>query len=276
MNQAELHQIAQETKERMAHFVTQFVTPVSRSDGPDYGWAGGTGSYTWPGDSLGAYLLTNDYVVNNSEAHLISHLPRQNQEYVVVEKPFHSWPEPIDFACAPIILEILSDEKACLCLDQFDDRHHPVNHELLFFLGFPGTTLSRWDPANENRTLYSWGNELEVPGYPFLTQAVAESLDMVPSRYNQEFHELIHYPGEARREANGEMIEVRNPRGLSGSLLWDTKRVACYANGVEWQPEYARVCGMIWLAGEESPVLVATRIEHILGKIQTLFPHPAI
>ena len=115
-----------------------------------------------------------------------------------------------------------------------------------------------------------------MPGYPFLTQAVAESLDMVPSRYNQEFHELINYPGEAKREANGEMIEVCNPRGLSGSLLWDTKRIACYASGVEWQPEYARVCGMIWLAGEESPVLVATRIEHILGRIQTLFPRPAI
>jgi hypothetical protein len=116
MNQAELHQIAQETKERMAHFVVQYVTPVSRSDSPDYGWAGGTGSYTWLGDSLGAYLLTNDHVVNNSEPQLICHLPRQNQEYVVVEKPFHSWPEPIDFACAPINVEILSDEKDCLCL----------------------------------------------------------------------------------------------------------------------------------------------------------------
>jgi hypothetical protein len=275
MNQTELEQIAQETKERMAHFAKQYVTPISRSDSPNYGWAGGTGSYAWLGDSLGAHLLTNNHVVSNSEAHLICHLPSQNQEYVVVKSPFHSWPEPIDFACAPINLNVLPAEKDCLCLDQFDERYHPVDHELLFFLGFPGTTLSRWDPVNENKTLYSWGNELAVPGYPFLSQAVDGVLEMAPSRFNEEFHELIHYPSKARREPSGEFIDVSNPRGLSGSLLWDTKRMACYLNDVEWRPEYARLCGMIWLAGEESPVLVATRIEHILGKIRTLLPSPA-
>jgi hypothetical protein len=35
MNQAELEQIAQETKERMAHFAKQYVTPISRSDSPN-------------------------------------------------------------------------------------------------------------------------------------------------------------------------------------------------------------------------------------------------
>jgi hypothetical protein len=33
---------------------------------------------------------------------------------------------------------------------------------------------------------------------------------------------------------------------------------------------------MIWLAGEESLVLAATRVEHILGKIQMLLLRPAI
>lgn len=118
-------------------------------------------------------------------------------------------------------------------MKQFDESYHPVNNELLFFLGFPGTIVSRWDPVNENGTLYCLGNELEVPGSPFLTQAVAESLDIVPSRYSQEFHELIHYPGDAKGVPNGEIIEGHNPRDLSGSLLWDTKRMACYVNGVE-------------------------------------------
>ncbi|MAI41392.1 MAG: hypothetical protein CMP95_02940 [Gammaproteobacteria bacterium] len=276
MNQTELDQTAYEVKEQMAQFARQFVTPISQSDSTEYGWAGGTGSYAWLGDSLGTHLLTNNHVIVNSDAPLISHLPRPNHEFVLVHSSFHSWPEPIDFACAPIALEILADEKDCLCLDQFDKIYDPVDRELLFFLGYPGTSLSRSDPANANKTLYSWGGELNVPDHPFVSQAVAESLEVVPSRYNPEFHKLIHYPGEARREPDGEVIEVRNPRGISGSLLWDTKKIASSRSGVKWKPEYARVCGMIWAAGEESPVLVATRIEHIIEKIQTLHPRPAI
>lgn len=270
MNTHDWDAIAFETKERMKLFVQPFVTPITRSDSPDYGWAWGSGTYAWVESARGAFLFTNEHVAAVAEGETLSHLPRPGAEYEAIAVPFNAWREPIEFACAPVDLSRLSDERDCLDPDQFDATFDPVPHELLFFIGFPGTTLGRWDPMSEGRVLYSWGNELSIAGFPVVCQAIHDPVDSPPERYDRAYHVLIHYPAAARQAPEGPEIELRNPRGISGSLLWDTKRVACLSAGVNWQPEFARVCGIIWAAGEQSPFLIATRIEHLHACVASL------
>lgn len=259
----------------MGAFVRPFATPISRSDSPDYGWAWGTGTYCWVPNANSAFLLTNSHVAAAGEENLLAHLPSPGSEFEAILTPFTAWPEPIDFACAPIDIARLSSERDCLAPEQFDQAYSPVPHELLFWLGFPATTLDRWDSSKESKIRYSWGGELSVPAVPLLTQAYAEEISIAPERFDASVHQLIHYPEHAQEILGGSDKELHNPRGMSGSLLWDTKRIACHHAGVEWQPEFARVCGLVWAAGELSPFMNVTRIEHIIACLSSLGPPPA-
>lgn len=263
MNAAQLESMAFDVKDRMAHFVSPFVTPISQSDSPDYGWACGTGSYVCIEPGGGAHLLTNEHVAVKANHEILAHLPRPGAEYERIISAFRSWQEPIDVACAPIDWRRLSAERDCLAMDQFDASYRPVADELLFWIGYPGTTLRRHDPVTANSVRYSWGGELSIPGVPMVSQALRGTPEPPPDRFDPCFHQLIHYPNTAKQVVGGPDVESHNPEGISGSLIWDTKRVACHWMGKVWKPEYARVCAILWAASEASQFVVATRVEHV-------------
>src|SRR5207244_4091418 len=80
--------------------------------------------------------------------------------------------------------------------------------------------------------------------------------------FDSDKHVAIHYPARAHRNADGPEVEVPNAKGMSGSLLWDTKFVATTSAGRNWTPELAKVCGLVWAAHPRPEVIVATKIEH--------------
>jgi hypothetical protein len=59
------------------------------------------------------------------------------------------------------------------------------------------------------------------------------------------------------------MVDLPNPKGMSGSLLWDTKFVSCLQRGISWNAEFARVCGVIWATWPNPEVVIATKIQFL-------------
>lgn len=146
--------------------------------------------------------------------------------------------------------------------ERLDEKFAPVESELLFWLGFPGSTAKRHELVTEWNTRYSWFGHLETVGIPMLTQQVQLLMLGLPY-FDAEKHVLLHYPSSAIRNTGQPREELPNPEGMSGSLLWDTRFVACTFAGQEWTVEKARVCGVIWAAHSKPEVIVATKIEYV-------------
>ena len=156
-----------------------------------------------------------------------------------------------------------------------DDRCLPVDKELLFFLGFPGSTATRHEPATELNKRYTWfGQPLATLGVPMLAQVIREPIGS-PLKYDPHYHVAVHFPARALRHAGGEPVVMPNPHGFSGSLLWDTKFVACAGAKKKWSPENARVCGVVWAAHSHPEIVVATKIDHVRSVLLDFLRHEA-
>lgn len=248
-------------RDEMAARVWPLVTPISLSEDLHHGWAHGTGNYL---NIRGApYLLTNEHVVAQAVGLHLAHLPGPTDDYVLCNTPVLADPWPIDVALTRLPQTPSGAGRDLLTTSFMDLRFSPAEHEVLFWLGFPGSKASRNEPITDFNVHYSWfGKPLEVPGIPMLTQL----LPFVPvlSDFDPAKHVALHYPARAQQHAGGPSVDVRNPKGMSGSLLWDTKFVARAATGHEWSADDARVCGVVWAAHAKPEVVVATKIEHVI------------
>jgi hypothetical protein len=119
----------------------------------------------------------------------------------------------------------------------FDREFSPAESELLFWLGFPGSTAFRGEPLTKQNIHYSWFGELQYPGIPVLTQLFPAPIPALEG-YDATKHVVLHYPAKATRFP-GEELDTLNPKGMSGSFLWDTKFVARTAAGKKWSVEDA-------------------------------------
>jgi hypothetical protein len=69
--------------------------------------------------------------------------------------------------------------------------------------------------------------------------------------------------------ARAERVDPKNgvplslPPGLSGSLVWNTRRMECESQKKTWTPESTQVTGMLCSWIDSSPIVIATRIEVI-------------
>jgi hypothetical protein len=84
-----------------------------------------------------------------------------------------------------------------------------------------------------------------------------------PRDFDSDKHVLVHFPSKAIQTPEEPLRALPNPKGMSGSLLWDTKFVASLSSGNAWSPNKAEVCGLLWGAHEKPEVTVATKIEHV-------------
>ena len=113
---------------------------------------------------------------------------------------------------------------------------------------------------------------MDMRGQPMITQAYRGSA-AIP-KFDPTCHVLVEYPSEAPRPGTIETSPLINPKGMSGSLLWDTKFVASGADCNEWSADMSRVCGLLWDAHpsehgdvDEPKVLSAIKIEHVVEAI---------
>ena len=215
-------------KDRMAKHVWPFVTPLALSVSHTRGVALGTGNYVLLRDS--AYLLTNEHVIRQTAGAQVTHMPGPTDRYVACRAAFLSVGWPLDVALMRLGDEWTQATKSAIPAYLLDESFSPVQHELLFWLGFPGSTASRHDPVTQGNRRYSWFGELESHGVPMLTQLYPNPPTGLKD-YDPGKHVVVHFPARAVRVSGGAEEELPNPQGMSGSLLWDTKFVASISNG---------------------------------------------
>jgi hypothetical protein len=256
-------------KDAMATYAKSFATPISMSEEQGHGIAWGTGSYV-EGPSA-TYLVTAGHVFTDvPKGGRLAHLPVLGGDYIaVVEEPELS-PWPVDaaaFAVPP--LPVNSTLKA-IPPESIGSLFSAVEGELLFWIGFPGYNLERQDALVEARRRRTWFGELETPGMPMLSQAERD-WNGGHAAFDSDKHIALHYPSTAKRSVDSPPVAVLHPKGMSGSILWDTQFVRTFRAGGNWVPELAQVCGLVWAALDDPEVVLATKIEHLRSGLPALW-----
>lgn len=269
MTQEEWLQECYAVKEMMINYASKFATPISMSSEFGSGVAWGTGNYIIKNGEY--HILTNKHVFSDCPAgSLLAHLPVKGGEYVAIVSKPNLIPYPVDAGVSKLPNDCYLADRV-ISVSQIDKFFYPAEDELVFWTGFPGYKAQRNELTSEVRlktNLYE--SELKIDSQSFLTQVARLGQDKF-ELYDPVKHIAIHYPAMAYSNTSGELRHCANPKGMSGSLLWDTKYVACKREGKKWLPEYAKVCGLIWAAHEHpQEVVIATRIEYVLEALPIL------
>lgn len=96
-----------------------------------------------------------------------------------------------------------------------------------------------------------------------LSQAI-EGWDGAHPAFISQRHVAIHYPATAQRTLQEPEFSLLNPKGMSGSLVWDTKFVSAWREGWSRAPSLTCVCALVWAALDE-PAVVRVGGGQLLG-----------
>lgn len=246
-------QVLVDVRDRMREYVAPYVTAMCTSKDLVSGTSHATGNFVRiDGTDL---LLTNEHVPRLAERSHLSYLVRGKNAVgvglLVAEAA------PLDAAVCRLYTDHLNGTP-CGVLDQhlFDAAFAPCPGEIMFFLGYP-IVGGQFDDATNymSSTAYCLASDIvDLPPLP----------DLDPAK---QF--AVRYPLFAYSHV-GEAAGLVEPVGFSGSLVWDTKRVA--AGPGEWSPSQARVAGLAF-GFSENKVLVV-KIEHVLKFIGDVLAHP--
>lgn len=240
------------TMQQMIEHTGRYFTPISRALSHEEGRLLGTGSYCeFAGRN---YLITNEHVAREMQNYPLTHQFFKNDHVIRIMQPFFSFRYPADVAMSRIEDAAWhvggAHEGQAIPASRFCLKHQPAEHELLFFAGFSG-----------ERSGFIF-DSLITPGTPYVTQECK-----VPDEIGDPmFHFALFYrPALAHGvDDNSNSRGLPLPPGLSGSLVWDTKRVACLQQSKQWKPEYAKVTGIVWgWPSSRDGCVVATKVEHM-------------
>lgn len=229
----------------MRDFTASFITPVCRSPEHNYGEVEGSGTFLELRNN--PYLLTNEHVARARLQHRLAHFLNNGELVAAIVHPFRCVTEPEDVAVARIDLDLMeSSTKRGVPAATIDPFFRPVDGEIVFIHGYPGVQ-SRFSALNQ--------------GVMARTCPYATDVNTLPDGFNPTMHFAITYPMYGVRDFQGREVQLPQPPGLSGSLVWDTKFVA--SGGGNWDPIQARVCGIIWAWHINNQRLIGTKIEYV-------------
>jgi hypothetical protein len=248
MSLEEWNEICKEVSVSMADHVKSYVTPISRVISDIKGEHLGSGSYfELDGEK---FLITNEHVAKHLENSPLTHKFWSNDNILKLTNPSIASTYPVDVAISKIDdnnWNAIKHESLAIPFDRFAKSHQTAHRELLFFAGYSG------ERAN---FCFSFMN---TAGTPYLTQEM--SFPDHVSEANPDFHFSLPYSPEKAVSVDGSS-RLPNPHGFSGSLVWDTKVVACINEGKEWHPELAEVTGIVWGWPSAAACILATKVEH--------------
>ncbi len=214
----------------------------------------GTGAFV---DVNGVKLLvTNAHVIENPGVH---HSFFNFDRFVMAAKQRYLLDKPYDVGVSKIEDDVWSryaGDAQAIPLDRFAAKHETVLHEILWTAGYPGA---------------------RVKNFSDLTLAVCQALPTQEHLFHDEekpheefdpiYHFAVGYSPAGAQPLTPEGITkspgLSDPHGLSGSLVWNTRRLECFYAGREWTPDLAVVTGIIW-GWPSGNHLVATKVEHLL------------
>jgi len=239
-----------ETAQAMQDHCGNFITPISRVADDDWGELEGTGGYV---EVAGKRLLiTNEHVIRDFRTHQFTHQFFECEDIFKLTAPLAIEAHPVDAAICAIgdaVWGYRPHTANVVPFKRFANRHQPVPGELFFFAGY---TKSRSKP------LYKY---LESRATPLLTQELRAPY---PADLHAN-HFMLSYP-PARAESVDPRItpNLPNADGLSGSLVWNSRRIESLMQGKQWSPEMAQVTGLLCRVDTPTLSVLAIRIEIVL------------
>ena len=245
----EFQKISDDTVTRMIEYTKPFLTPISKSLSKSEGEHLGTGAYIELDDTN--YLITNEHVAKYITNDTITHKFYESNEVLRLAGPALVAPAPLDVALIEIpdsSWNLVKHSALSVPFDRFATKHNPAIYELLYFVGF----------SSERSKFYF--NHLFNLATPYLTQEVPfpEGINGADPNY----HFSLPYPPDLARSIDGKS-HLPDPHGFSGSLVWDTKRIACLSRKIEWKPEMAQVTGIVWGWPSSAACILVTKVEHL-------------
>lgn len=241
VSQTEWDEVCAATVSAMGDHVQQFMTPISRILNEAEGRLEGTGSYLAIDDA--AYILTNEHVAAAMRESRLGHMFYGDESVYEVRSHFASISAPTDAAIAPVDL---AASAAAVPMSSYADRHETVKGELLYIAGYAGERS---------------GFIFETLISPLTSYLVQE--DVTQSDVLDTHHFAIPWlPGRARK-AEPCAPDLSLPPGMSGSLVWNSRRVEFAQRGWPWSPGDAKVTGLVRSWSDCSTWIYATRVEYL-------------
>lgn len=248
MTEAEWVEMTGQVADAMKRYTRSLVTPLSTSNGEGV-WLVGSGSYVMIGGRR--VLLTCEHA---SRDHPMEYRFFGSDAVFRHPGPFVCERDPVDAAFAPMTDEAwtaVEHQADTVAYERFAPMHHLANPaELLFFRGFAG----------ENAR-YGFGeHQANASGYC----SQATPVNSPDSRILE-----IHWEPQKMRFTEDTSDEARlamkheDPRGFSGSLVWNTRFVEILDTGRTWSPDCAVVTGLLHRYDPETKTLLALRVEHL-------------
>ena len=241
--------LLKESTEAMRNHVRHFVTPLSM-DRPmsNKVTLEGTGSYVTIGDGRAA--LTCEHVAKRGNLNIGFY---GSSDVFGYRGQWLINPPPVDLAMAKVTDAVwtkTSHQAAAIPYNRFAQRHAISDRaEMLFLFGFAG----------EN-SAYGF-QHFDTAGSAYLSQEKAGGGD-------ETYFEMFWQPKDIKytadtTEEEREKVKHEDARGLSGSLVWNTRYVEATGSGRSWSPADAVVTGMAQRWDNVTQALLVYRVEHI-------------
>lgn len=243
--------LCHETTLAMQDHCMSYITPISHAVEDEWGKLEGTGSYIEFGGKR--LLLTNEHVLRDWKTRQFAHQFNGCEDIFKLHgQPLALEKHPVDCAVWEIedsIWKMRSHIAKTIPPKRITLEHEPIPGELLFFSGYP---------EKRSKSLYQ---NLISRATRMVTQELPES--PIPDLHTNYF--LLNYsPEKAECVDPASIINLSEPYGLSGSLVWNTRRLECHQQGKQWTPDLAQVTGMLCRWDSTTSTLIAVRIEIVL------------
>ena len=243
-----------EVQERMAKHLEPSLSEMYYPSGssPDY-MENGTGAFV---DVEGIKLLvSNDHVITKVGLH---HSFFGFNRFVYAATQRYGLEEPVDIGAGEVpenLWERFGSQASAIPFQRFAERHQTVPHEILWTAGYPGARVKQF--ANLTLAVCQ-----ALPTQEYLFHDGVEPHE----KFDPVYHFAVGYspekaePFDTSRPSTSPGLS--DPHGLSGSLVWNTRRLECFYANQPWDPSSAVVTGIVW-AWPRSNYLIATKIEHV-------------
>jgi hypothetical protein len=249
MTPAQWKAICDDITHRMLEYTRPYVTPLSSRTSAGFRKLEGSGSYvTYEDERL---LLTCEHVERGNQ--LNQKVFDLTKDYAVAN-PFFAKPHPVDVAwsCVPDDMWFGIDHEAQeIPFSRFAVKHALFDkYEPLFFRGYAGENA--YDDLVDFKAYASGYCSQEKDG-------AAASTQIFEMLWDPEKTSITSETSEEMRE----VMKFTDPRGFSGSLVWNTRYREVSQSGKEWDPFQAVVTGIASRYDPDTNTILVYRVEHI-------------
>lgn len=250
MSQEQTRALFEEVQHRMAAHVVPSLTEVYFPGSPGEPFENGTGAFVAVDEAK--LLVSNDHVIRNAG---LVHSFQGSDRFFAAAQRRYGVEYPVDVGAAQIDPQVWAGDGGgaqAIAFARFAERHETVPYEILWMGGFPGARVKQLHEVK-----FAVCEATPTQEYLFHEGTGAHE------SFDPHFHFAVYYsPGNAIRIESAPSSPGRSvPPGLSGTLVWNTRRLERHYAGAPWTPDLAVVTGIVW-GWPGANYLIATRVQH--------------